>query len=114
MLNQFCHIEIYSKDAEASSAFYGQLFGWKTTPIMPEYMLFDGAGGIGGGFNGMLSAENRHCLYIAVEDIEAKLAEIEAAGGKTVKPKSKISDEHGFMALFVDPSGNTLGLWSQH
>ena len=114
MLNQFCHIEIFSKSVDESAAFYSKLFGWKTTPMMPEYMLYDGAGGIGGGFSTFLKEDNRHCLYIHVEDIDAKLKEIEAAGGQTIKPKSKISDEHGYMALFLDPHGTAMGLWSQN
>jgi uncharacterized protein len=114
MLNQFCHIEIYSKDVEQSQAFYSKLFGWKTTPMMPEYMLFDAAGGTGGAFSTYLKPEQRHCLYIAVEDIEAKLAEVETAGGTISMPKTKISDEHGYMALFTDPHGTAMGLWSQH
>lgn len=114
MINKFCHIEIFSQNVDESADFYGKLFGWKTTPMMPQYMLYDGAGGVGGGFSTELAADNRFCLYIAVEDIEAKLKEIEAAGGKTITPKTKISDEHGFMALFTDPHGTTLGLWSQN
>lgn len=52
-------------------------------------------------------------IYIEVEDIEAKLKEIEATGGKIQKEKTKISDEFGFYALFFDPSGNSIGLWSK-
>ena len=37
----------------------------------------------------------------------------EAAGGKITLPKTKISDEIGFMAFFFDTEGNKLAFHSQ-
>ena len=34
------------------------------------------------------------------------------AGGKVAVPKTKISDEHGFFAIFIDSEGNKVGLHS--
>ena len=51
-------------------------------------------------------------LVLAVEDIDAKLAQISAAGGETLSPKTKISDDHGSCAYFRDPCGNKMGIWS--
>jgi predicted enzyme related to lactoylglutathione lyase len=39
---------------------------------------------------------------------------IEAAGGKMVMPKTKISDEIGHMAFFIDSEGNKVALHSQN
>lgn len=44
-----------------------------------------------------------------VDDPEAKLAEIEAKGGKTVQPVMEIP-QGPTIALFADPAGNTIGL----
>lgn len=40
------------------------------------------------------------------------IARIETAGGKILMPKTKISDEVGFMAFFVDTEGNKMALHS--
>jgi predicted enzyme related to lactoylglutathione lyase len=50
-------------------------------------------------------------LVLAVTDVDAKLAEIEAAGGKTLTPRTEIGGGHGFFAYFEDPNGNKLGVW---
>lgn len=46
-------------------------------------------------------------------DLANELAKVEAAGGKVLQEKTKISDEHGFMALFLDSEGNRLALHSR-
>jgi uncharacterized protein len=52
-------------------------------------------------------------LYLnANPDLNEVLLRVEEAGGKVVKPKSQISPEHGFMALFMDTEGNRLALHS--
>lgn len=113
-MHGFCHIEIPTTDALKSKEFYGKIFGWEFNEMGGEYVMFKTPEGIGGGF----TTERKPCtdgagLYIEVEDIEKKLAEIEEAVGKTITPKTKISDEFGFFALFLDPLGNGLGIWSK-
>jgi len=46
-------------------------------------------------------------------DLANALSKIEAAGGKIVMPKTKISDDIGYMAFFNDTEGNTVALHSQ-
>jgi predicted enzyme related to lactoylglutathione lyase len=50
-------------------------------------------------------------VYIGTDNIEATLAKVEAAGGKTVVPKSEIP-ETGWFAFFTDPTGNMIGLYT--
>ena len=38
---------------------------------------------------------------------------VEAAGGKIVQPKTQISPDIGFMALFIDCEGNRIALHSR-
>lgn len=47
-------------------------------------------------------------------DLSSALNQIEAAGGQVLKPKTQISPEHGFMALFHDTEGNMLALHSDN
>lgn len=46
-------------------------------------------------------------------DLAKPLGNIEKAGGKVIMPKTKITDEIGFMAYFADTEGNVIGLHSR-
>jgi predicted enzyme related to lactoylglutathione lyase len=45
-------------------------------------------------------------------DLGVALGKVEAAGGKVNMPKTKISDEIGYMAFFTDTEGNGVALHS--
>jgi len=51
-------------------------------------------------------------VYFSVQDIDASLTKIEAAGGKTINPKTPIGD-YGFTAHFEDSEGNRVALHQQ-
>lgn len=46
-------------------------------------------------------------------DLAVVLARIEKVGGQVIVPKTQISPEHGFMAVFVDCEGNRVALHSR-
>lgn len=46
-------------------------------------------------------------------DLATALSKTEAAGGKIAMPKTKISDDIGYMAFIIDTEGNAIGLHSQ-
>ena len=46
-------------------------------------------------------------------DLSKALAKVEKAGGKIAMPKTKINDDIGFMAFFIDTEGNNIALHSQ-
>lgn len=45
-------------------------------------------------------------------DVQIVLDRIEAAGGKILVPKTQISPEYGYMAVFLDTEGNRVALHS--
>ena len=45
-------------------------------------------------------------------DINDELGRIEAAGSTVLKTKTQISEDHGYMALFLDTEGNRIALHS--
>jgi predicted enzyme related to lactoylglutathione lyase len=52
-------------------------------------------------------------LYLnANPDLQLVLDRIELAGGKIIIPKTQITPEYGFMAVFIDTEGNRLALHS--
>ena len=107
-----CHIEIPTTDPQKSKDFYGAVFGWQCEDS-GDYVMWRAQGVSGGFTTESAPADGGVLLYIEVEDIEKKLADIEKAGGTKVTEKKKISDEFGFYALFKDPCANTLGVWSK-
>lgn len=54
-------------------------------------------------------------LYLnAGDDLQPALDKIETNGGTVIVPKTEISPEMGFFALFIDTEGNKLGLHSAY
>lgn len=52
-------------------------------------------------------------LYLnANPDLQQVLDKVSEAGGKVFIPKTKINDNFGFMAIFLDSEGNRVGLQS--
>lgn len=54
-------------------------------------------------------------IYLnANPDMSEALGRVEAAGGKITMPKTKISDDIGYMAFFIDTEGNGMAMHSQN
>jgi predicted enzyme related to lactoylglutathione lyase len=97
-------------DLAAAKAVYTALLGIEPQADAPYYVGYDVAGqhiGLvpGGGPQGMTSP----VAYWHVPDIEAKLAEVTAAGA-TVKEAPREVGGGRLVATFADPDGNVLGL----
>src|ERR1700680_3930715 len=110
------HIDIPAGDLETAPAFYRDVFGWELNTFMPEYPMFSAEGGPGGGLvtAGAPGAGSLGgiLLYLNTSDIDASLREVESHGGSTITPKTEIEGGHGSFAVFTDPSGNKLGLYT--
>ncbi|MEE9431465.1 MAG: VOC family protein [Melioribacteraceae bacterium] len=46
------------------------------------------------------------------EDLTEQLSRVETSGGKVIVPKTKITDEIGFFAMFMDTEGNKMAFHS--
>src|SRR5579884_1441287 len=97
-------------DVGKAKEVYTALLGQPPQHDAPYYVGFDVAGqhiGLvpGGGPQGMTSP----VAYWHVADIEAKLAEVTAAGA-TVKESAHDVGGGRLVASFTDPDGNVLGL----
>lgn len=51
-------------------------------------------------------------VYFMSENVQNELDRVEAAGGKIFQGKTKISEEHGYMGVFIDTEGNRVALHS--
>ncbi len=97
-------------DLAAAKPVYAALLGVEPMADGPYYVGFEAAGqqiGLvpGGGPQGMTSP----VAYWHVSDIEAKLAEVTAAGAAVAESPHDVGGGR-LVATFTDPDGNVLGL----
>lgn len=112
--------EIPATDFKRAVKFYRTVFGielpvshmngsemafFSTEPLEVSGVIIQGAGA-------EPSAKGVLLYLNGGEDLSVPLAKVEKAGGIVVLPKTKISDEVGYYAIFIDTEGNRLALHS--
>jgi uncharacterized protein len=108
------HIEIPAADAARAGKFYQDLFGWTIeTDAVMNYTMWAPAEGVGGGFSplGETIQPGDVLIHVDSDDIDADLQRIKALGGTVLSGKTEIPNI-GWFALFKDPTGNTLSLYT--
>lgn len=109
------HFAINADDVQRAKGFYESVFGWTFEAWgPPDFYQIKGAGvGFGGALQGrreltpgarMLGFE----ATMGVDDIDATIAAVEAAGGKIVMRPSHI-ETVGTLIYFEDTEGNLVG-----
>lgn len=54
-------------------------------------------------------------IYFSINpDLNTALSKVETAGGKVIMPKKQISEEYGYMGMFIDSEGNRIALHSSN
>ncbi|HYK69486.1 MAG TPA: VOC family protein [Streptosporangiaceae bacterium] len=110
--------EVISDDPEQARKFYCEMFGWQASPdpAMGGYALVDtGAGedAIGGGIGPSAGAGDTGVkIYMRVDNLDVCLDRAERLGGRRVVPPTDLPGDFGRFAIFADPDGNAVGLWS--
>ncbi len=115
--------EIPTNDIDRAQKFYETIFDMQMVPLDNPHIqmrLFplENMMNVGGSitFNKEFykpSATDGVVVYLnANPDVQIVLDRIEAAGGKIIIPKTQISPEYGYMAMFIDTEGNRVGLHS--
>ena len=89
-----------------------EMMGMKMAFFPSENMNGKVSGGLTQGPMHKPSADGAKIYLNANPDMEAILAKIAPAGGTVTMPKTKISDDIGFMAFFMDTEGNGMALHS--
>ena len=111
---KICYVEIPAIDIPRSAEFYAKVFGWQTRTRGDGALAFDdGVGQVSGSWvRGRKPMTDVGLLvYIMVDDIEATIAKLDAAGGEIVQPLGVDAPE--ITARFRDPGGNILGLYQE-
>lgn len=124
MDNAISWFEIPATDIDRAQRFYEQIFEMKMNALdmpgmkMRTFPLDDPMKGVGGtlvdsdGFH-QPSATAGPLIYLnGNPDVQIVLSRVEAAGGTITMPKTEISPEYGYMAVFLDTEGNRIALHS--
>ncbi len=105
------YIEMNVADIPRAKAFYGTAFGWTFTDYGLGYCEF-ADGRLTGGFttNGRPSPGGPLIILYA-DDLPGMQRQVEAAGGRVVKPIFDFPGGRRFH--FLDPDGYELAVWSK-
>ena len=123
MDNAISWFEIPATDIDRAQKFYEAVFNIQMQAldfqgIKMRMFPIDNPMGVGGalcdsgGFH-KPSASDGPLVYLnGNPDVQIVLDKVEAAGGTIMVPKTEISPEYGFMAVFIDTEGNRVALHS--
>lgn len=126
MGNPVMFFEIAGTDGELLRDFYRDLFdwtilpfGWETPHFPNDILAIDPTSppledkGIKGHIYPLsdeMEFNNRVSIFIQVDDLQTYLEKIENNGGKILVTPQVLPDGMGSIAMFLDPSGNVVGL----
>ncbi len=107
----FAWDELHAKDVDASTAFYGQVAGWTTAPMMEGYLLFNSGETSVGGLTAEEHAPVSYWLtYLAVDDVDAAHAKAKELGASEMMAPEDIEGV-GRFSVIADPTGAAVGLF---
>lgn len=116
--------EVSVNDMARAKKFYETVFNVKLeeTEMMGMKMAFFPAENMNGKVSGGLvqgpmhkpSMDGAKIYFNGNPDLADALSRVEAAGGKIMMPKKKISDDIGYMAFFADSEGNAVAMHSSN
>lgn len=110
---KICHLALPAPDVEASAAFYEDHFGFRIHR-QPHVVTFDDAvDEVSGHFvpHATPMRDAGILVYLMVDDLDATVAGLEAAGVQIVAPPGV--DPGELTAWFRDPGGNVLGVYQE-
>ena len=113
--------EIPVADMDRATKFYshvvsGELQKMDMENVQMAFLPYDGQGVSGALCKGEWYKPTQDGIIIYLnggQDLSGHLSRVEQAGGQVIMPKTKITDEYGYYALFIDSEGNRMGLHSE-
>ncbi len=108
--------ELMTTDPDGAKRFYDAVIGWDIGPPHDDIgyrMIGRSDGGNAGGVLPLDAEMQAHgarpmwTAYIAVDDVDGTVAEVEAKGGRTLMPPRQI-DQVGRIAMVADPQGHAF------
>lgn len=121
-VNTFVWVEIAVNDMNRATQFYETVFDIKLQQVDfggLQMAWFPNAGDAHGATGTLIKQESYvpskegSLVYFHSENVQIELDRVEAAGGSIYQPKTQISEDHGYMGVFIDSEGNRIALHSQ-
>lgn len=113
--------EIPAIDFQQAVHFYNHIYGIEMTQNITDanaMAFFPVTSGIGGAViasSGSIPSDKGPLIYLnGGKDLNNVLNKIEEVGGRIVMPKTLISIDAGYFAIFIDSQGNKLALHSKN
>ena len=113
--------EIPATDFDQAVKFYNHIYGIEMEQNVTNInamAFFPVTSGIGGAViagPGSIPSDTGPLIYLnGGKDLNNVLNKIEEVGGRIVMPKTLISEEAGYFAIFIDSQGNKLALHSKN
>ena len=114
-------LDLGTTDLPAAQEFYTGLLGWEFEDAGEEYghyrMIRSNGTLVGGamditGFTGPDGdpLPSEWTVYLAVDDLDARVATAQAAGAQIIVPPT-VAGDAGSFAIVLDPAGYPIGLW---
>jgi predicted enzyme related to lactoylglutathione lyase len=110
-------VEIGCSEPEKACDFYRELFGWTIEGDKPgeggqvHASFHTGAqNGANGGIGSSRDGDPHIDVYAYVDDIATYLERVHPSGGSVAMPAMQVDDETQ-IAMIVDPTGNTFGVY---
>jgi predicted enzyme related to lactoylglutathione lyase len=112
-MGRVIHFELAADDVERAAGFYAAAFGWRSTesPFADGYRVADT--GAGAGIDGAIMTRSYQAqpaiVWVEVDDMEAVLDAVRAAGGSPVGEVNTIPGQ-GRVTYVRDTEGNLIGV----
>lgn len=126
MSNPVMIFEIVGYEGKMLAEFYGAVFGWKIDEYEEGYYGIETGSETHKGIEGHIYPLNEEMdlvdnvpfnnnvtVYISVDDMQASMNKLESIGGKILMHPVLVSDKGEQMGMFLDPSGNRIGLYQK-
>lgn len=118
MANSINWFEIPVTDFARAKKFYSEIFGidMHEQSMGPHQMGFFPGEGVSGAIvkaEGYVPSKDGALIYLSGgEDLSGVMNKIDKAGGKVLQPKKMVTEEIGYIAIFLDTEGNKVALHS--
>lgn len=114
-MNRPDYFELHSADPDKAIAFFKATFGWAIDrwgdqPYWALHTGEKGAAGINGGLVKSRDGQPRTVNVVNVPSIDPAIESIRKNGGTIVVEKMAVPTV-GWVAYFLEPTGNLMGVW---
>jgi uncharacterized protein len=116
--HNICHVEWPSTDFERTQKFYATLFEWKFSHFGSDYLMFESAGGVSGGFwrETEVKPSSAPLVYVEVAELDPYLKQAVELGGSVENPMGGDAQIQeipgvGWISILNDADGNRVGLF---